>query len=58
MCLQGGPPRTQDKATQPPTLPLNSLAEVPSSVTGKRQTCDIEGTREMVGTGDQMGWDH
>lgn len=58
---QGGPPRTQDKATHPPTLPLNSLAEVPSSVTAKRQTCDIEGLVELLnrvqcsGAHDQRG---
>ncbi|ELK03155.1 Regulator of G-protein signaling 14 [Pteropus alecto] len=58
---RGGPPKTQDKATHPPTLPLNSLAEVPSSVTAKRQTCDIEGLVELMnrvqcsGAHDQRG---
>ncbi|XP_057348307.1 regulator of G-protein signaling 14 isoform X2 [Manis pentadactyla] len=41
---QDGPPRTQDKVAHPPPLPLNLLAEVPRSITGKRQTCDIEGS--------------
>lgn len=60
-CSQGGPPRTRDKATHPPPLPLNSLAEAPSSVIGKRQTCDIEGLVELLnrvqssGAHDQRG---
>ncbi|XP_036851050.1 regulator of G-protein signaling 14 isoform X3 [Manis javanica] len=41
---QDGPPRTQDNVAHPPPLPLNLLAEVPRSITGKRQTCDIEGS--------------
>lgn len=58
---QGRPPRTQDKAAHPPQLSLNSLAETPSSVTGKRQTCDIEGLVELLnrvqssGAHDQRG---
>ncbi|KAM7141027.1 regulator of G-protein signaling 14 isoform 4-T4 [Molossus nigricans] len=55
------PPGTQDKATYPPPLPLNSLAEAPSNATGKRQTCDIEGLVELLnrvqssGAHDQRG---
>lgn len=41
---QGCPPRTQDKATHPPPASPSSLVKAPSSATGKRQTCDIEGT--------------
>lgn len=58
---QGGPPRTQDKATHPSPLPLNLLAKAPSSVTEKRQTCDIEGLVELLnrvqssGAHDQRG---
>ncbi|KAM8765304.1 regulator of G-protein signaling 14 isoform 2-T2 [Rhynchonycteris naso] len=54
-------PRTQDRATHHPPLPLNSLAETPSSVIGKRQTCDIEGLVELLnrvqssGAHDQRG---
>ncbi|XP_015418850.1 PREDICTED: regulator of G-protein signaling 14 [Myotis davidii] len=48
-------PGTQDKGTHLPPLPLNSLAEAPSSVTGKRQTCDIEGTLGMVGRVQSSG---
>lgn len=60
-CNQGGPPRTQDKATHPSPLPLNLLAKAPSSVTEKRQTCDIEGLVELLnrvqssGAHDQRG---
>ncbi|KAF4014900.1 hypothetical protein G4228_005712 [Cervus hanglu yarkandensis] len=59
--LQGGPPRIQDKATNLPPPSLNSLAQVPSSITGKRQTCDIEGLVELLnrvqscGAHDQRG---
>ncbi|XP_036097076.1 regulator of G-protein signaling 14 isoform X2 [Molossus molossus] len=55
------PPGTQDKATYPSPLPLNSLAEAPSNATGKRQTCDIEGLVELLnrvqssGAHDQRG---
>ncbi|XP_057584121.1 regulator of G-protein signaling 14 isoform X2 [Hippopotamus amphibius kiboko] len=58
---QGGPPRIQDKAAHPPPLSLNSLAQAPSNVTGKRQTCDIEGLVELLnrvqssGAHDQRG---
>ncbi|XP_066128420.1 regulator of G-protein signaling 14 isoform X2 [Saccopteryx bilineata] len=58
---QGDLPRTQDRATHHPPLPLSSLAEIPSSVTGKRQTCDIEGLVELLnrvqssGANDQRG---
>uniref|UniRef100_A0A452VJ68 Regulator of G-protein signaling 14 n=1 Tax=Ursus maritimus TaxID=29073 RepID=A0A452VJ68_URSMA len=53
---QGGQPRAQNKATHHPPLSLNSLAEAPSSITGKRQTCDIEGTLGMSsGAHDQRG---
>ncbi|CAI9170235.1 unnamed protein product [Rangifer tarandus platyrhynchus] len=58
---QGGPPRIQDKATNLPPPSLNSLAQVPSSITGKRQTCDIEGLVELLnrvqscGAHDQRG---
>ncbi|XP_036742828.2 regulator of G-protein signaling 14 isoform X1 [Manis pentadactyla] len=58
---QDGPPRTQDKVAHPPPLPLNLLAEVPRSITGKRQTCDIEGLVELLnrvqssGAHDQRG---
>ncbi|KAK2490934.1 hypothetical protein MC885_014183 [Smutsia gigantea] len=58
---QDGPPRTQDKAAHPPPLPLNPLAEAPKSITGKRQTCDIEGLVELLnrvqssGAHDQRG---
>ncbi|XP_036171086.1 regulator of G-protein signaling 14 isoform X2 [Myotis myotis] len=54
-------PGTQDKGIHLPTLPLNSLAEAPSSVTGNRQTCDIEGLVELLnrvqssGAHDQRG---
>ncbi|KAI4584150.1 hypothetical protein MJG53_007429 [Ovis ammon polii x Ovis aries] len=57
----GGPPRIQDKATNLPPSSLNSLAQVPSSITGKRQTCDIEGLVELLnrvqscGAHDQRG---
>uniref|UniRef100_A0A452VJ55 Regulator of G-protein signaling 14 n=1 Tax=Ursus maritimus TaxID=29073 RepID=A0A452VJ55_URSMA len=55
-CSQGGQPRAQNKATHHPPLSLNSLAEAPSSITGKRQTCDIEGTLGMSsGAHDQRG---
>ncbi|XP_023572130.1 regulator of G-protein signaling 14 isoform X6 [Octodon degus] len=57
----GDPPRAQDKATHlSPQLP-SSLLEVPSSTTGKRQTCDIEGLVELLnrvqscGAHDQRG---
>lgn len=55
------PPGAQNKATHPCPLPLNSLAEAPSSVTAKRQTCDIEGLVELLnrvqssGAHDQRG---
>uniref|UniRef100_A0A9L0SNK7 Regulator of G-protein signaling 14 n=2 Tax=Equus caballus TaxID=9796 RepID=A0A9L0SNK7_HORSE len=58
---QGRPPKTQDKAAHPTPLSLNSLAETPSNVTGKRQTCDIEGLVELLnrvqssGAHDQRG---
>ncbi|XP_040486173.1 regulator of G-protein signaling 14 isoform X2 [Ursus maritimus] len=48
-CSQGGQPRAQNKATHHPPLSLNSLAEAPSSITGKRQTCDIEGSPHSEG---------
>nr|XP_015090433.1 regulator of G-protein signaling 14 isoform X2 [Vicugna pacos] len=54
-------PRIQDKAADHPSLPLNSLAQAPSSITGKRQTCDIEGLVELLnrvqssGAHDQRG---
>ncbi|XP_019664491.1 regulator of G-protein signaling 14 isoform X2 [Ailuropoda melanoleuca] len=54
-------PRAQNKATHHPPLSLNSLAEAPSSITGKRQTCDIEGLVELLnrvqssGAHDQRG---
>ncbi|EPY77874.1 hypothetical protein CB1_000228053, partial [Camelus ferus] len=57
----GGQPRIQDKAADHPSLPLNSLAQAPSSITGKRQTCDIEGLVELLnrvqssGAHDQRG---
>ncbi|XP_026366851.1 regulator of G-protein signaling 14 isoform X3 [Ursus maritimus] len=60
-CSQGGQPRAQNKATHHPPLSLNSLAEAPSSITGKRQTCDIEGLVELLnrvqssGAHDQRG---
>ncbi|XP_053769315.1 regulator of G-protein signaling 14 [Desmodus rotundus] len=61
-CLsQRAPPRTQDKAAHPPPLPLSSPAGEPSSVTGRRQTCDIEGLVELLnrvqssGAHDQRG---
>ncbi|TEA41484.1 hypothetical protein DBR06_SOUSAS27010032, partial [Sousa chinensis] len=61
-CLsQGGPPTIQDKAAHLPPLSLNSLAQAPSSITGKRQTCDIEGLVELLnrvqssGAHDQRG---
>ncbi|XP_012912707.1 regulator of G-protein signaling 14 isoform X4 [Mustela putorius furo] len=60
-CSQGGQPRAQNKATHPPPLSLNSLAEAPSSIPGKRQTCDIEGLVELLnrvqssGAHDQRG---
>uniref|UniRef100_A0A2K5RIY7 Regulator of G-protein signaling 14 n=1 Tax=Cebus imitator TaxID=2715852 RepID=A0A2K5RIY7_CEBIM len=58
---QGCPPRTQDKATHPPSVSPNSLVKAPSSATGKRQTCDIEGLVELLnrvqssGAHDQRG---
>eukprot|EP00070_Physeter_catodon_P044424 XP_028351318.1 regulator of G-protein signaling 14 [Physeter catodon] len=58
---QGGPPTIQDKAAHPSPLSLNSLAQAPSSITGKRQTCDIEGLVELLnrvqssGAHDQRG---
>ncbi|XP_030664337.1 regulator of G-protein signaling 14 isoform X1 [Nomascus leucogenys] len=58
---QGCPPRTQDKATHPPPASPSSLVKVPSSATGKRQTCDIEGLVELLnrvqssGAHDQRG---
>ncbi|XP_036982327.2 regulator of G-protein signaling 14 [Artibeus jamaicensis] len=54
-------PRTQDKAAHPSPLPLSSPAREPSSVTGRRQTCDIEGLVELLnrvqssGAHDQRG---
>uniref|UniRef100_F6QWP0 Regulator of G-protein signaling 14 n=1 Tax=Callithrix jacchus TaxID=9483 RepID=F6QWP0_CALJA len=57
---QGCPPRTQDKATHPSVSP-SSLVKAPSSATGKRQTCDIEGLVELLnrvqssGAHDQRG---
>uniref|UniRef100_A0A452SE21 Regulator of G-protein signaling 14 n=1 Tax=Ursus americanus TaxID=9643 RepID=A0A452SE21_URSAM len=60
-CSQGGQPRAQNKANHHPPLSLNSLAEAPSSITGKRQTCDIEGLVELLnrvqssGAHDQRG---
>ncbi|KAL4691598.1 hypothetical protein H8957_003268 [Semnopithecus entellus] len=59
--LQGCPPRTQDKATHPPPASPSSLVKAPSSATGKRQTCDIEGLVELLnrvqssGAHDQRG---
>uniref|UniRef100_A0A8C3VMJ0 Regulator of G-protein signaling 14 n=1 Tax=Catagonus wagneri TaxID=51154 RepID=A0A8C3VMJ0_9CETA len=58
---QGGPPRIQEKTTHPPSQSLNSLAQTSSSITGKRQTCDIEGLVELLnrvqssGAHDQRG---
>nr|XP_023407610.1 regulator of G-protein signaling 14 isoform X1 [Loxodonta africana] len=58
---QGGPPRTQDKVAYSHPLPPNSLAELPGSAAGKRQTCDIEGLVELLnrvqssGAHDQRG---
>ncbi|XP_002744538.4 regulator of G-protein signaling 14 isoform X1 [Callithrix jacchus] len=58
---QGCPPRTQDKATHPPSVSPSSLVKAPSSATGKRQTCDIEGLVELLnrvqssGAHDQRG---
>lgn len=58
---QRTPPGTQDKGSPLPPLPLSSLAEAPSSVSGKRQTCDIEGLVELLnrvqssGAHDQRG---
>jgi len=58
---QGSQPRAQNKAAHPPPLSLNSMAEAPSSLTGKRQTCDIEGLVELLnrvqssGAHDQRG---
>ncbi|XP_050649164.1 regulator of G-protein signaling 14 isoform X1 [Macaca thibetana thibetana] len=58
---QGCPPRTQDKATHPPPASPSSLVKAPSSATGKRQTCDIEGLVELLnrvqssGAHDQRG---
>ncbi|XP_004836321.1 regulator of G-protein signaling 14 isoform X2 [Heterocephalus glaber] len=58
---QGWPPRIQDKATHISTQPSSSLLEVPSTATGKRQTCDIEGLVELLnrvqscGAHDQRG---
>nr|AAB92614.1 regulator of G protein signaling RGS14 [Homo sapiens] len=57
---QGCPPRTQDKATHPPPASPSSLVKVPSSATGKRQTCDIEGLEllnrvQSSGAHDQRG---
>ncbi|XP_036703532.1 regulator of G-protein signaling 14 isoform X2 [Balaenoptera musculus] len=60
-CSQGGQPTIQDKAAHLPPLSLNSLAQAPSSITGKRQTCDIEGLVELLnrvqssGAHDQRG---
>ncbi|XP_045679702.1 regulator of G-protein signaling 14 isoform X2 [Phyllostomus hastatus] len=57
---QRTPPRTQDRAAHSP-LPLSSAAREPSSVTGRRQTCDIEGLVELLnrvqssGAHDQRG---
>ncbi|XP_029798623.1 regulator of G-protein signaling 14 isoform X1 [Suricata suricatta] len=58
---QGGQPRTQNKAAHPSPLSLNSMAQAPSRITGKRQTCDIEGLVELLnrvqssGAHDQRG---
>ncbi|XP_045303255.1 regulator of G-protein signaling 14 [Leopardus geoffroyi] len=58
---QGGQPRTQNKAAHPSSLSLNSMAQATSSITGKRQTCDIEGLVELLnrvqssGAHDQRG---
>uniref|UniRef100_G1RQK0 Regulator of G-protein signaling 14 n=1 Tax=Nomascus leucogenys TaxID=61853 RepID=G1RQK0_NOMLE len=52
---QGCPPRTQDKATHPPPASPSSLVKVPSSATGKRQTCDIEGTWWMSWGSERLG---
>uniref|UniRef100_A0A8D2CNQ7 Regulator of G-protein signaling 14 n=1 Tax=Sciurus vulgaris TaxID=55149 RepID=A0A8D2CNQ7_SCIVU len=58
---QGCPPRVQDKASHPSPMSPSSLVEVPSSSTGKRQTCDIEGLVELLnrvqssGAHDQRG---
>ncbi|KAF5920561.1 hypothetical protein HPG69_012042, partial [Diceros bicornis minor] len=58
---RGHQPRSQDKAAHLPPPSLNSLADGPSSVTGKRQTCDIEGLVELLnrvqssGAHDQRG---
>ncbi|XP_034871002.1 regulator of G-protein signaling 14 isoform X1 [Mirounga leonina] len=58
---QGSQPRAQNKAAHPPPLSLNSMAEARSSLTGKRQTCDIEGLVELLnrvqssGAHDQRG---
>ncbi|XP_062942349.1 regulator of G-protein signaling 14 isoform X2 [Cynocephalus volans] len=60
-CCSQGCPRTQYKVAHPPSPPPNSLVEVPSSATGKRQTCDIEGLVELLnrvqssGAHDQRG---
>uniref|UniRef100_H0XF73 Regulator of G-protein signaling 14 n=1 Tax=Otolemur garnettii TaxID=30611 RepID=H0XF73_OTOGA len=59
--LQGCLPRTQDKATHPPSVPPNSVVKLSGSATGKRQTCDIEGLVELLnrvqssGAHDQRG---
>ncbi|XP_047412015.1 regulator of G-protein signaling 14 [Sciurus carolinensis] len=58
---QGCPPRVQDKASHSSPMSPSSLVEVPSSSTGKRQTCDIEGLVELLnrvqssGAHDQRG---
>ncbi|KAM4869989.1 regulator of G-protein signaling 14 [Urocitellus parryii] len=58
---QGCPPRAQEKASHPSPTSPSSLAEAPSSSTGKRQTCDIEGLVELLnrvqssGAHDQRG---
>lgn len=58
---QRAPPRTQDRAAHSLPLPLSSAAAEPSSVTGRRQTCDIEGLVELLnriqssGAHDQRG---
>ncbi|XP_005376484.1 PREDICTED: regulator of G-protein signaling 14 [Chinchilla lanigera] len=58
---QGCPPGSQDKATPLHPQPPGSVLEVPSSATGKRQTCDIEGLVELLnrvqscGAHDQRG---
>ncbi|XP_012668849.1 regulator of G-protein signaling 14 isoform X3 [Otolemur garnettii] len=58
---QGCLPRTQDKATHPPSVPPNSVVKLSGSATGKRQTCDIEGLVELLnrvqssGAHDQRG---